>query len=285
MGTTLQIIAVEPCGVGKLRTLLPQAQRLLDRYEKSLSLYQSESEIRRLNRQGFLEHPSPEFLETLASGLKHAELTHGTFDPTVRSVMRAIEARRPGELNNKLAAQLRRRFRHLINYRRVRYTASRVWFEKPGVEVTFDGSAKGLAADRVADLLQRNGFDHFVVNFSGNMKIRGSDLDGQRWRVAIDDPKGGEIVFQKPVEAISTSAPTFNHYTPDRRWHHLIDPKLAGPSRRYLQATVIGPSAEVCDILSTAAFVGNRSAVQRIFRNYPDYDYWLFLPDGSIVTR
>jgi FAD:protein FMN transferase len=284
MGTIFELYAVVDCQAQSDNTMAITVQKILDQYESSLSLYQSKSEISRLNRDGILKSPSPQFLEALRLGLKHSRETDGYFDPTVRRGYRLIEKkiREDGAPPSDTALK---KLLPLTNYRQIQISEQQVRFQKKGMEITLDGNVKGLAVDRVAEYLKSVGILHFLANFSGNMRIEGRHLNGRQWDIAVDHPltrEGISIPFQ--FSAISTSAPTYNHFTSDKSWHHLLNPKTLKPSLRFSSATVFGPSAETCDALSTAVFMMDSKAAQFIFKtHYDGYRYWLFLPDGSKI--
>ncbi|MBX9769418.1 MAG: FAD:protein FMN transferase, partial [Bdellovibrionales bacterium] len=77
MGTTFELHAVVPCGSVNDTSRMLEVKNILDRYETALSLYQSDSEISRLNRIGWLLSPSPVFLEAIRLALQHSAETEG----------------------------------------------------------------------------------------------------------------------------------------------------------------------------------------------------------------
>lgn len=284
MGTTFELYSLGDCKTKDSRSIAVSVKGILERYETSLSLYQTESELSRLNKDGFLKSPSPYFLEALDLGLRHAKQTQGAFDPSVRRGYRLIEQRIRESGKPPTDSEIAKLI-PLTNYRLIVRTAQQVEFRKKGMEITLDGNVKGLAVDRVSDYLKQAGIHNFVANFSGNMRIEGRSLGGKPWNITVEHPMNRDsILIPFQFQAISTSAPTYNHFTPDKSWHHLLNPRTLKPAQGFASATVFGPLAETCDALSTAVFVMDVTLARTLFKtHYPDYRYWLFLRDGTKV--
>ena len=280
MGTTLEITYVASCSLIESETLLIKSKEILDRHEAAASLYQPQSELRRLNRDGILKNPSTELLGALELAIEFARRTEGAFDPTVLPVLNGIREKIEKTGRPPTPSQIAR-WRSKVDYRAIQIQRSpEVWVRIPrGVEITLDGIMKGYAVDRVAEFLLEQGVSNFVVNFSGNMRLEGGPLGGGRWRIEVDDPAGLETQsLPEGVRAVASSSPQFQKFTNDSRWHHLIDPKTLKPANRWRSVTVYGTSAGVCDALSTAAFVGARQGNQDLKRwAGPEYE-GVFLP-------
>ena len=58
------------------------------------------------------------------------------------------------------------------------------------------------------------------------------------------------------------------------------------PANTNIAATAIGPSAAICDILSTSTFIFSDFERKTIYStNYPDYQYWVRTKDGKIKSN
>jgi thiamine biosynthesis lipoprotein len=289
MGTVFELQLVTSCDPETRSALVLAAQKRLDTIETSMSLYQSESEISRLNRlrAGESLQPSADFRAVLEASLKHAKLTNGYFDITVWPALRTIQmqVKDTGQPPNEAQlAQLRQQ----VDYRNVRLGKGEVGFSKDGTQISTDGIAKGYAVDEVARLFDQSGVRAYLLNFSGNMKLRGTHLDGKPWKVAILNPvdQSSTPAKLRSGDSIASSGVDFNHYTADKKWHHLIDPKTLHPADRVVGASVIGPSATVCDALSTAAFVMGPKLTRKVFaRNYPGYRFWMVDAKNQVFTN
>jgi thiamine biosynthesis lipoprotein len=117
----------------------------------------------------------------------------------------------------------------------------------PGTALTLNGIAQGIVADRVAGLLNRRGFTPPLID-TGEMRLPGSE------RRPVDLPEAG-LRLHLAEAAVATSAPGALYFdtaggTAGRR-HHLFDPKSGDSPGWWRSVTVIAPTAEAADALST----------------------------------
>ena len=98
----------------------------------------------------------------------------------------------------------------------------------------------------------------YLVEIGGEMRVAGSKLSGQEWRIAIEKPVSSERVMQNVIEigdnAIATSGDYRNYYEQEGiRYSHLIDPSNGYPiTHNLVSVSVIHPSAMTADGLATA---------------------------------
>jgi len=157
-----------------------------------------------------------------------------------------------------------------------------VRFLRPGLELNLGAVGKGYALDRAADTLQTGGVRDFLIH-GGNSSVlaRGRRMkdevgrmkdDSERdssslilhpssfgWSVALRHPlkpdaRLAEFLLHDQALGTSGSGTQFFHYR-GKRFGHIIDPRTGWPSDKVLSATVIAPTAEQADALSTAFYV------------------------------
>ena len=68
------------------------------------------------------------------------------------------------------------------------------------------------------------------------------------------------------------------------RYHHLLDPATGYPARTGLRSvSIIGPSATVCDALSTACFVLGEEKARQLLASQPGYGAVFARDDGTVT--
>jgi FAD:protein FMN transferase len=260
MGTVLEV-TVEADSFSAARGF-EAAYAMAARVDSLMSLYKPDSEITRLNREGY-EHPVPvsrETAEVIAAGLAWAESTGGAFDITVKPVMdRWGFYRKAGQVpgdreRDSLAA--------LVGWKNVNLDkrARTVRLLKRGTAIDLGGIAKGYAVDLMAEALLALGVKTALVNLGGNMRGLGAPEESpEGWPVAIRDPaRPDSLLSVLPLRnaSISSSGGYEKFVTiGGRTWGHIVDPRTAAPVEGMLGTTVIAPDAMTADILSTAFFV------------------------------
>lgn len=230
-----------------LRLQHPQAPRLaalamaeIRRLEGIFSLYQPDSALVRLNRDGQLAAPPFELLDclTLAGAVHRA--SGGRFDPTVQPLWRAeAEALARGI---PLAQTERQALRARVGWQGVTLSPGAITL-RPGMALTLNGIAQGYVADRVAALLAGHGLTRALIDTGELLALSEGD-----WPVQLPQ---GELTLQG--RALATSAPLGMTFGGDGRTSHLIDPATGQPAlARWGTVTVSAPLAALADAVSTA---------------------------------
>jgi len=139
------------------------------------------------------------------------------------------------------------------------------------VAIDFGGYLKGVALDRAAASLKRDGVANALVNIGGNVMALGTrDGAGTPWRIGIQHPRpqtaGGAPLATlelKDGEAIGTSGDYHRYFEVNgRRYCHLLDPRTGFPADATQAVTVlIAPGASTgmrSDALSKPIFIAGR---------------------------
>jgi FAD:protein FMN transferase len=133
------------------------ARQEVERLEACFSLYRPDSELSRLNREGFLDRPSQDFRILLARALEAWEATEGAFNPTIQPLWhflaRHFSLGAPGAEPDSADLQ---RVLASCNPARITIKAARIEME-PGMALTFNGIAQGYITDAAAGLLEAQG--------------------------------------------------------------------------------------------------------------------------------
>ncbi len=127
--------------------------------------------------------------------------------------------------------------------------------------VDLSGWAKGFAVDRVAELLDGRGVDHYLVEIGGEIRVRGQNAERKPWAIAVEAPsttaRRPHSVLRVTDTSVATSGDYRNYYDyGGRRYSHTIDARTGRPVEHELAAvTVVNPSAAFADAMATALLV------------------------------
>lgn len=223
------------------RSALEAVASEIERLEAIFSLYRPGSEVSRLNRDGRLDAPSRDLVGVLRSAVDWRNRTDGAFDPTVQPLwLEAAAGRAPTPDRLALANT------H-IDIR------PEMIVLQPGASVTLNGIAQGSIADRVTEILAEHGFSDVVID-AGELRLPGTTPR------AVGIPAAKTAISVAGV-AIATSEPKTLVFDVKTFRHHLIDPHSGESPRHWLSLSVIAPTAEMADALSTAFAVLPHEAV------------------------
>lgn len=255
LGAPAEITLAHP-DEGKARAVIRRCVAEIVRLESVFSLYQGESEISRLNRDGRFDGASLDFRLLLAESQRIGRLTGGAFDVTVQPLWRFYAAHfaAVGPDGEGPPAHALERARRRVDYRQLDITGGAVGFLRPGMGLTLNGIAQGYITDRIAALLRNEGFDQVLADV-GEIAALNPPAGEAGWNVRIADPDGRPRPLDTVVlanRAIATSAGNATRFDRAGRYHHLFDPLTGKSARRYRSVSVLSHSAMLSDALSTA---------------------------------
>lgn len=218
----------------------------ISRLEDVFSLYRPDSSLMQLNRAGALSAPPFELLECLSIADAVHSASNGRFDPTIQPVWKCYaEASAHGAMPD---AEALRQAMTLTGWDHVTFNATSVTLN-PGMALTLNGIAQGYIADRVAEMLSREGLTNILIN-TGEFRALGTHPDGKAWPVKL--AAGGSVPLA--ARALATSAPLGTTFDESAQVGHILDPRSGQPVQtRWREITVSAKSAALADALSTAA--------------------------------
>jgi len=261
----------------------------IERLERIFALYRSDSEITRLNRDGWIDCPSFDLLTVLARCQSLSVLSNGAFDVTVQPLWTLYAAHFFGNAASPPggpALQAIERTRKLVDWQAIDIGRRRIVLGRTGMGVTLNGVAQGYITDRIMEILRANGCDRAFGNM-GCSEIRaiGRHADGRPWRVGLADPRQPEVIavsLDLCDRSVCTSGGYGTKFEPTGRFHHLFDPSTGASAHHYIAVSVFAASATVADALSTALYVSPPECGATLLASFPGVSALVTLPDGSV---
>lgn len=166
--------------------------------------------------------------------------------------------------------------------------AMTVFFADPLMKLDVGAVAKGYAAEKAAQDIERNKISGYSINAGGNIRTLGAKKGGEPWSVGIqnpsDSPSDTFIIKVKIAGASLVTSGSYQRYfeVDGKRYGHIIDPETLMPAERYLSVSVTGPDSGVCDALSTALFIADTDEGREILGRFPGYGAMWVDPDGGM---
>lgn len=257
------------------------ARRTLLEAHRTLSRFDPDSELSRLNRDPRRTVPVSRLLRQLVAGALSAGLrSGGLVDATLVDEIEACgyaESRdfsvgtaavRLSAPGGPAAPSLRAGWCELGVDERAG-TVSR----PPGVRIDPGGIAKGLMADVIGETLA--GFRSYAVDCCGDLRVGGTA--GRERAIQVSDPSGGTPLHELRIAsgAIATSGITRRSWVDadGRVAHQILDPATGLPAfTGIVQTTAVAPSGLYAETLAKAALLAG-----------PDRaDAWL--PFGGVIV-
>lgn len=240
------------------------ARRVLLDAHRTLTRFDPESELSRLNRDRRAVVPASPLLRrvvaaVLTAGLRSGGLVDATLVDQIEAAGYADSrefdgagAERPSPPPHAAAPNPRADWCQLGVDERA-CTVSR----PPGVRIDPGGIAKGLMADLVGEALAD--FDCFAVDCCGDLRVGGTA--GRPRSIMVEDPAGRAPIHTLSIAdgAVATSGITRRAWTgPDGRpAHQILDPASGLPAYTgVVQATAVAPTGLLAETFAKSTLLG-----------------------------
>ncbi len=227
MGTACSLV-LEGVDEKTARRLKGLVRREMTRAEARLSVWSETSELQKAQRlAGWRAVPlSRELFDDLSQALAASRESQGAFDPTILPALKADDVTD---------------VRGLVDYRKVILDGDKrtLRFRRPGMALTTDAFAKGIATDQAVKVLRQAGVTRARVGFRSTFYLL-----GKGHKVPLGD--GRVLTLENCAVAASGVGDQPNH---------ILDPRTLRPATFHGTAVVIASSAFAADWLATAAVV------------------------------
>jgi thiamine biosynthesis lipoprotein len=279
------------------------ALELVAQLEDQLTVYRDTGEVAQINREAGTRPVVIEegLFHLLERAVELSAKTSGAFDITAGRLSKVWGFyRRHGQMppSAEVAQAL-----STVGSRHLQFDPSTrtIQFHQPGLELNLGAIGKGYALDRAADSLVTAGMKDFLIHGGNssvlargsreiaNCKLQIANLQSETDILAISHPQsaiatGWSIALRHPLkpdirlaeftlcdQALGTSGSgtQFFHHQ-GKRYGHIIDPRSGWPADQVLSATVIAPTAEQADALSTAFYVLGVEPAQAYCSRHPN---------------
>ncbi len=234
----------------------------LQEMEKRFSLYLPDSEIAQVNAAAGKEFVSvsEETYRLLFESAQICAESGGLFDITIAPLAQLwdVTGQNPRvPTDREIAAALEK-----VNYQNLLFDEENrsVMLAEEGMRLDLGGAAKGLAAERMRAVAEKNGVSGYL-SIGGNMLVVGKEPDGNDFLIGLRDPRGEASDYFATVAMDGYTMATTGDYErffeeDGVRYHHVFDPFTGYPSDGGLIAvTVLAEDGLLADCLSTAIFL------------------------------
>ncbi len=243
MGTFITISTDE-----QNKNYIEEAFNIVKAVDLSLSSYNPEATIYKLNRDLFQAGLDKYSYEALQLSQKYYENTDGYFDISVGSITKKLykfgeDERVPtsNELSNAV-----------VKLKGLHVEKDKAYME-PGMQIDLGGMGKGFAVDKVSEFFRGKGIKNTIISASGDIRCLSTCT------LNIQDPFTDKNLAR--FETVSddlgiTTSGNYNRYVKSVKNNHLIDPKQKKPQNKFVSITLIGDinSADL-DAYATASSV------------------------------
>lgn len=291
MGTTWHVTYT---GEANPEAVTASLEAVLESVNASMSTYRADSEISRINA-GDVGQPvvvSPAFSEVLQAALDVGARSAGAYDITVGPLVDlwGFGANSDVDWQVPLPEQVRDALRRVGQ-------SALAWDEKRDVltrrrpvRLDFSSIAKGYGVDRMAEALEAEGLENYLVEVGGEMRVAGVSPRGDLWRIAVEKPVAGQRGIARALDVTDIAIATSGDYrnfveAGGERYSHTLDPRTGYPvTHDLVSVTVLHERCMMADAWATALSVAGAEEALRLAKAN-DLAVFLMTRDGNELKR
>ena len=273
MGSAFEFVVVAEDAQHGAR-LLKQCADEVRRIEHLLTEFNEGSETGRINRAAGCEpiSVSAETYDLIHRCQNLSKLTNGAFDIS-SGLLKKLYHFKCGTFELPTGEAIRESLRR-TGYRKIHLgTGHRVGLKVTGMHIGFGAIGKGYAADKVKEVMKKEGVESGVINAGGDLTVWGQRANGMAWNVGIAHPDNPtRMICWLPLigQSIATSGDYEQHFEYNGvRYSHNINPRTGYPVTSIRSVSVISPAAELSDGLATAVMVMGVEAGLHLINQLP----------------
>lgn len=145
--------------------------------------------------------------------------------------------------------------------------------------------AKGYAADKIAELLRKLGYDSVAISLGGNVITIGKRDDQSEWSIGIQDPfdENATVLSTKLLDTSLVTSGDYQrfYYHEGKKYHHIIDPDTRMPAEYFSSVSIVCPYSMMADALSTALFCMPYEEGIKLVESLDSVEALWITPDGT----
>lgn len=281
-------ITISADDAAKAEDAIEQVISEITRIENLISDWKSDSQISKVNQNAGISpiKVDKEVFELTRRALEYSRKTDGAFDVSFAAMDKIWKF--DGSMTEMPSPDAVRHAAAKVGYRNILLDSinSTIFLKLQGMKIGFGALGEGYAADKCRTLMISRGITAGIVNASGDMMTWGRQPDGNKWQIGITNPFKTDSIFAV-IPACSLAVTTSGSYQKfavlnGKRYSHIINPATGYPSTGLCSVTVLGPSAETANALSTSVMVLGRSKAQSLFKKYKQYSFIIIDDQGNL---
>ncbi|AUC74177.1 FAD:protein FMN transferase [Olleya sp. Bg11-27] len=254
---------------------------------RSLSNYQSDSDISKLNRNEVVTVDN-HFITVLKAAKQIYRETEGILDPTIG---RLVNGWNFGSEKNKTALDSMKvdSLMRFVGLNRVGLVGHTI--KKPTAAfIDFNAIAKGYGVDVIADFLETKNVKNYLVDIGGELRAKGIHLNKEKgWTVGIENPNFDEsqsynktLVLKDKAMATSGTYRKFKIDENGNKYAHIINTKTGYPTKtNILSVSVIADNCMMADGYATAFQAMGVKKVDYFMAKHPELQAFLIFENDK----
>jgi len=280
LGTIVEI-QIRDTESQKADEVISDAFNEIQRIDKLLSIYDSESLVCKINSSGdSIINVDEEIFGLMQKCDSFWQLSSGSFDISIGSLISTwgFDKGNPSIPSHEEITKALEN----SGWEDVGFPDKNKLKKPDGVKFDFGAVTAGYAADKAIEVIAKSGITNALVNTGGEIRGIGDD-----WTIGIQHPRiGGQILEKLKLhgKAVATSGDYEQYFEENgRRYHHIISPKDGFPAPDCQSVTVIAENTLKADALATGIFVLGPAKGLELAESLENVEVYIIDSSGQIL--
>ncbi len=264
------------------RNFQNKIEEILKSFDNSVSTYNPNSIISRINRNDSLVEIDEYFRTCFVKAKEIWKQTDGSFDPTVQPLVNAFGFGQAKASN--ISSELIDSLLQFINFDLIDLVDNRIVKKDSRVQLDFNAFAQGYSVDLIAQFLEENRIQSFIIEIGGEVYAKGHQENLSPWYVGIEKPIENvmdenpyEVILPLENQAIATSG-NYRKFVVENgvKYGHQLNPKTGYPAKNnLLSVTIIANNCLSADAYATGILVLGLEKGLEFLQIHPELEAYL----------
>jgi thiamine biosynthesis lipoprotein len=288
LGTTFQIIYYDSLEEEDLDKAMDS---LFKTVNNSLSTYQSDSDISKINAGDSSVVVDEMFAEVFQLSKKIYDESSGYFDPTVGNLVNAYGFGSK-QFSTAVDSTLVDSLSTFVGLNHVKLNTDKTISKSiSGVYLEFNSIAKGYCLDRISDYLKNHDINNYLIELGGELVASGSKQPKNTlWVAGIEEPlEDGSRAIAKTVKLKDIAMATSGNYRKfkldsltGQKYVHTINPLTGYPEQNdMLSASVFAQTCAEADAYATTFMTLGFKKSKQLLDKLQNVDAYLMYLNGN----
>ncbi|MFY0712861.1 FAD:protein FMN transferase [Seonamhaeicola sp. NFXS20] len=255
---------------------------------KSLSTYQVNSDISKLNRNESIEIDS-HFIRVYDASKVIFNETNGAFDPTIGNIVNAWSFGADHTIKKVDSLKIDS-LMQFVGFNKTQRHENSIEKTNPNIYLEFNAIAKGYGVDVVGEFLESKNVNNYLVEIGGEIRVKGENAEKQLpWTLGVEKPHfdGQQSILKaiKLKDAAMATSGTYRKFKIDEngnRYSHIIDTNTGYPSKtNLLSVSVIANDCMTADAYATAFKAMGIDRVKSFLKSHPELKVFLIFENEN----
>lgn len=266
---------------------------ILKKIDTSLSTYIPVSLISRINQNDSTALADDFFTDVFNKSKEVSQKTNGLFDVTVAPLVNAwgFGFKKKEKVTPALIDSLIK----YVGYKKVSLQGRKLVKENVHTMLDFNAIAQGYTVDVLANFLEKNGVNNYLVEVGGELRGKGKKLNDSAWTAGIQQPGDQpsddalKAIFKVNNQSLATSGNYKRFYVEDgKKYTHILNPFTGYPAKNtLLSATVVAANCITADAYATVFMVMGVEQSKQFLADNKDLQlevYFIYDDNGTMKT-